>query len=446
MSAHAPSSIARRRLWPRLLLMLASPLCAAALIEVVLRLLGLVMSERRLERFAAGATHILCIGDSHTYGVYFPAAASYPKQLERALNAGRERPAVSVVNGGMPGANTERMLATLAELMQASAPEIVVLLGGVNNSWNGWRRPTAGGRREPLAATWWRGLRVVKLIELLAQPSISPAAQPQTKMLTPDTFEVTTASGKERVSFPRLAAAPDETELKSDITRALIEMVNLVRQGRATPVLLTYAAPDRFVAAANQAARIAADKTGALLCDLETRFRELIPAIGYEALLIPNDYHPTERGYHEIATVLARCLIDHGLVPVPKAAPPPFAQTTRTELTLTKSTTAAAVELCLEGPPNTAFMVLLSTGEGARITLPNWLVPASYDLVFARALKLPFLRGDLGADGRAKVSLPGKLLSGLPANIGACAVAFSNDPALPLSDQVIAVSARIALP
>jgi lysophospholipase L1-like esterase len=49
---------------------------------------------------------ILCVGDSHTRGVGAPTALSYPRQLQRLLEAAYPGARFMVMNAGIPGSNS----------------------------------------------------------------------------------------------------------------------------------------------------------------------------------------------------------------------------------------------------------------------------------------------------------------------------------------------------
>ena len=78
---------------------------------------------------------ILCLGDSNTYGVYLERHESYPAQLERELAALRPNQPVEVVNLGTPGLSSSRVIRRFPELLETLAPDLVIVLLGVNDLW-----------------------------------------------------------------------------------------------------------------------------------------------------------------------------------------------------------------------------------------------------------------------------------------------------------------------
>src|SRR5262249_45576460 len=132
--------------------------CAVFLaIALVVAEAGLQIAARfahgRATTWRADARHrILCIGDSHTYGVLLPVEQSYPGPLQRMLDE-REPGAYSVVNLGLPGLNTTQVRERLHAALAADHPETVIVWCGVNDAWNrgestegrsGWRARVFG--------------------------------------------------------------------------------------------------------------------------------------------------------------------------------------------------------------------------------------------------------------------------------------------------------------
>ena len=93
---------------------------------------------------------ILVLGDSITFGDYVAFEETYPALLERRLEG--RRPRVTVINAGLPGANTSNELYHYLEISDAVDPDLV--LGGMylNDSQNSGRF-YARSLREPYASS-----------------------------------------------------------------------------------------------------------------------------------------------------------------------------------------------------------------------------------------------------------------------------------------------------
>ena len=118
---------------------------ALLLVEIGLQAASLFARGRSTPLRPGARYTVLCVGDSHTYGAGVAEHATYPAHLSRLLDA--EAPGVySVVNVGVPGMNTRQLLERLPDFVRRYEPDVILVWGGVNNSWN-----HAGGHGESSA-------------------------------------------------------------------------------------------------------------------------------------------------------------------------------------------------------------------------------------------------------------------------------------------------------
>jgi hypothetical protein len=99
-----------RRLGSKLALGMGATFVGLLLAELILQLAGVVVS-RTYDRGAgssgdADAITILCVGDSHTFGLPLPEEEAYPAQLEVALEEAYPERHFRVVNLGIPCLNS----------------------------------------------------------------------------------------------------------------------------------------------------------------------------------------------------------------------------------------------------------------------------------------------------------------------------------------------------
>jgi hypothetical protein len=108
---------------------------ALLLMEIGLQAASLFAHDRS-NAWRKGARYtVLCIGDSHTYGAGVAPEEAYPAHLDRLLAA--EAPgAYSVANVGVPGMNTAQLREWLPDFVRRYEPDVILVWGGVNNSWN----------------------------------------------------------------------------------------------------------------------------------------------------------------------------------------------------------------------------------------------------------------------------------------------------------------------
>ena len=78
-----------------------------------------------------GAIRILCVGDSHTFGLPLPVEESYPAQLSEALAARYPALDVEVVNLGVPSLNSAFVANRLEQQMHQMQPQLVIVWVGI---------------------------------------------------------------------------------------------------------------------------------------------------------------------------------------------------------------------------------------------------------------------------------------------------------------------------
>ncbi len=146
-------------------------LLAALLAEGLLRVASLAARDRGGQWRPDAAVRVLCVGDSHTYGLDVAEDESYPAQLQALLDA-RAPGHYSVVNLGIPGLSSTQLRERLPVDVSRYAPDLVLVWVGSNNAWSRqpapadapWRARLAGlsqhSRLLRLLRVWWhdRGL------------------------------------------------------------------------------------------------------------------------------------------------------------------------------------------------------------------------------------------------------------------------------------------------
>ncbi|MFG0317964.1 MAG: SGNH/GDSL hydrolase family protein, partial [Planctomycetota bacterium JB042] len=121
-----------KRALARLGLLLLGVLFALVLLEGALRLLSLFVGD--LRGGARGRTTVLCVGDSHTYGLHVLPSDAYPSRLQGLLDpAARE---VGVLNYGVPGRSSGALARELPRYLRETRPDVVLVKVGFNDSWN----------------------------------------------------------------------------------------------------------------------------------------------------------------------------------------------------------------------------------------------------------------------------------------------------------------------
>jgi len=114
---------------------------AVVLLEIVLNILGLfayrpIRAELdRAGRVSAGDFVILCVGDSHVYGIDSDRSLTWPSQLAAVLERSCPGTRFRAVNAGVPGYNSSEALLAMQEALEAHPGRIdwVVFEAGRNN-------------------------------------------------------------------------------------------------------------------------------------------------------------------------------------------------------------------------------------------------------------------------------------------------------------------------
>jgi lysophospholipase L1-like esterase len=306
----------------RLGLVVAGLVAGLVLLEALLRL-GALVAPRLLARAVAPAAgeeiRILCVGDSHTFGVLVRPEEAYPERLEHHLRA-RGLP-VSVFNLGIPGQNSRQVESRLARDLVRYRPRLVLVLVGLNNYWNLTEREQPARWRIPEL----RLVRFARLFWLARRQRVEIEGRRPDLELIEDVrgkgarWVVGTDEERETIAMQKGAADLDLAEVERVTTEDLAAIVAIARGHGAVPVLLSYPIQMADNAkAVNRAIARAAEDTTALRLDTRAVMIRLFDE-GRRGLFF-GDLHPTAPLYDEIARDAARALVEAGLLP---ASSPP---------------------------------------------------------------------------------------------------------------------------
>ena len=149
-----------REEWQRLALVVFGLLVGVVVLEIGLRIAGLVflsVQERRnqLSLHEGHTYRVLCIGESTTA---LGGEDSYPSQLERSLNARGKGVSFSVINRGLPAVTTDVIVGHLEENLARYGPDVVVAMMGINDPADA---DVTGGQR---LTAFVEALRTYKLL------------------------------------------------------------------------------------------------------------------------------------------------------------------------------------------------------------------------------------------------------------------------------------------
>ena len=315
----------RTRILRRLAAVMLGLFASFVLLEAGLQVTALFMkpASRRVPPASDDERRIVCIGDSFTYGVHLPAAASYPSQLQGMLNrvpGSHWR----VFNLGYPGQNSAQVRAGLARNLEAYAPEIVVVLIGTNNGWSPaeshlWNHPYS----EP-SANWFVALAQ----KSRALGALSMAwSRIETRRIKDDVVlkagsEVPGVDGVERgggvvpVAFldPK-GLANSQALMRRSLVIDFARMKQIAAEHGATLVVAEYPVKlDSINNTVNPFIRGAAEAAAISVVPLERDMVPLEDELGFATIWL-GDHHCSAAGNYEVARLVLLHLMNIGLVP-----------------------------------------------------------------------------------------------------------------------------------
>jgi len=139
------------RVWLVAIALVGSLVAMELVLQIGALVVGAVAGQHRIE--AGEGAVILCVGDSHTYGLPLPEEESYPSQLQAALDARHGAGTYRVVNLGIPSVNSDFVLNRLERQIVQLDPVLVIVGVGINNLWNAVGLDARG---DGWGATWRR--------------------------------------------------------------------------------------------------------------------------------------------------------------------------------------------------------------------------------------------------------------------------------------------------
>ncbi len=128
-------SKARRRLF----VFVAGLFLLFVVLEISLRIVGSIyahLAEPEIAKKSDKHTTILSVGDSVTFGLGAEREFSYPVQLEKLLNKPGLQKQYRVINRGVPGQNSTKLLLNIERQLKQIQPDIVTILIGAQNLSN----------------------------------------------------------------------------------------------------------------------------------------------------------------------------------------------------------------------------------------------------------------------------------------------------------------------
>lgn len=307
-------------------------LCVAVVgLEATLQILHRVVSSDAVAPPAAdGHVTVLCIGDSHTWGM----GKGYPAALATALAA--RSPRYRVLNLGVPGSNTAQLRRRFDEYLDTVQPRVVVVWSGLNNAWNGTDTDAAAADTPPPSVIdrLLDASRIVRLIRVVRhQNALRRTLDESGTLVAPEmyrqpddpkqTFRRNTL-GTEDVQHHVPAGELPEARTTA-VTEADIRWLGERARARGVPMaVITYPLPGGQFLATNVGIRQAAEALAIPVVDTGEALKRLNTRAEQAGEPLPKAYdssvHPTQVFYDEIGALVLETLDRMGVLQLEPAA------------------------------------------------------------------------------------------------------------------------------
>ncbi|MFN0206217.1 MAG: SGNH/GDSL hydrolase family protein [Planctomycetota bacterium] len=392
------------------------------LLELGLRLTGFVYLQiNRRSGVTAAPRAILCLGDSHTFGIWLKNAETYPAQLEQLLNQGETTKTWAVVNRGVPGMASGDVLARLEESISERKWDAVVVTVGVNDRLKG------AERKENRA--WYDSIQIVKLTKIIIEHSTHKTPAPRkldpNAPVHPDeiagtankdkntaTISIVDRSGN-AVAFDQLTTNEElnDLELKTQVARRLGEMVDIAAKAGTKLIFVSYLKNASTLGLANSVMKQVATDRKQTFVDTTENFAAAEKEYRFEDLYFP-DLHPTSGGCVVISRTVFNALADEKLVTKPKitnitAALPKFAGE-EAPFEIHGSLTSGDLSIRAKTDPGRLVHLFISNTEGPPAELLGHRIPIGKDALFDKTVDVnnpKATQAVAGVDGIATIPI-----------------------------------------
>ena len=248
---------------------------------------------------------ILCVGDSHTYGLGATDKMDYPSQLSARLNIGSSDGKWCVENRGIPGANSSIAVNTALQFFNENnqKPRVVIFCAGGNNLWN-----TQDARIFPEQI---RNIPWLQQIKYLLANSRAWKFGKVTTFRMKQIVEKNIDGDHAPLAYPVFDFLDDELYMRKWVLADLNYLLNEVSKYDTNILLLTYWMDVPWVDEAY--ARIAIEYKGVYVVNVHN-FGLRLPEELSNKLLSNPDAHPNDYGYAKIADAVYDTIDNNNLL------------------------------------------------------------------------------------------------------------------------------------
>jgi len=276
---------------------IAGLILALLAMELGLRLLGMASERKQGRPIEAGNSRtILCIGDSLTYGIGASYDTDYPGQLNVLFKKSGGN--YTVLNRGIPGANTTIVLRRLPATLEKTRPSAVILVCGLSNYWNlenAWGLDNSPMKTRLLNQLF--KLRLYRLYAWRAFPHRTTGPEPE-----PGQLDKAELAKTEKLN----------PQIERWISHDYVEIAALCDKYGAKLFLANYPADNAYLRINKLIARLAQELKAPLI-DNAAHFLALQKTDpDFDKKYLVQDGHGNDLGYGQVAESTYRALSAHG--------------------------------------------------------------------------------------------------------------------------------------
>ncbi|MBI3819310.1 MAG: hypothetical protein HY286_11505 [Planctomycetes bacterium] len=377
----------------RLLLSIAFGLI---LLELALRLAGFVYLQINSRPAETNASHaILCLGDSHTFGIWLKSDDAYPARLQKHIRDNKSNDAISVVNRGVPGMASADVLARLRECLHARTWDAVIVCVGANDRWKG---------ADP---SFFDHLQIVKTIKILIhqKPVPKPKLTDTNGVIHPDeiageatpgnddtaTVAIVDRSGT-TVQFeqPTTAQLESNEAFDNKIVHNLKQIASDALAARAKVIFVSYASENGDLGLASRALERGAREAGVPFINLRTPADAAAKRFAAEDLYF-SDLHPRAPLCELTARAICNELIAEKIVagdPIADVAAdlPVAHEVAETPFEISGALTTNNLEIAVRTDPGREIHLFLSFTEGPPADVVGSKIPIGDDALLKKTV------------------------------------------------------------
>ncbi len=294
-----------RSIIKKMFFLLSRGLFFLLLVEIGLQIMMPIYDSKMLHDKQNGdkkTFRIYCFGDSFTFGDGASPKDSYPRQLERVLNA-RSGMDYEVYNLGIPGGNSSQVSKYFHKiLLKYKNPDLIIIRVGVNDCWNFSDHDFLSVDRDKKRSR-------SKPFFFLSKLKLYCLAKEAVSILKTDDGYIPFGRDNDNPQYKKM----DDAKFKEIAEFNLEEMVKFAKLRKIPLVLQNYPGGDIYGPTTISGI---AERYSVPMVDISSTFKEEMRHVEREDIFAPywGASHPNASGYQIMTEEIYRVMVREGLV------------------------------------------------------------------------------------------------------------------------------------